>query len=292
MTNEYQKAKLIVELAAIAAYHGEAFLRANQTISSSGVEAYWLASRNRLENWTASLKKLEEQSALDPSPSPTAIKDQWEKLQPLAEEILSSEVLTRIWTAIGCEFDRRNDGRAVEPFVRSILVNHLDVRQRMLRLVFNKLNLRPRPLRTIDRMRRSAERWTDVLLGYVAKCCHINEFAFDADRVHDFATSLKSQTTSPDSVKSLLMVSLRSTFKTSFTTDCPNAELNGKVCEAVLSCYGHDLFDSVGKFKSLWQVRMTNTAADTLGLIECLAAEHTESTIPDHISRGASSNRG
>ena len=274
MSSEYQQAKIIVELAAIAAYHGEAFLRANQAISASGIESYWLASRNRLDAWATALRQLEERSATDCSPSPNEIESQWETLQPLAEEILSSEVLTRIWAAIGCESDRRHESGTIEPFVRSILVNHLDLRQRLLRLVFNKMILRSGSLRTIDRMRRSSERWTDVLLGYVARCCQVNEFAFDAARVHDFSSSLKSRETSQEAVKSLLMSSLRSTFKSSFTTKCPNEILNSQICEAVLSSYGNDLFDSTGQFQSLWQVRMTHVTEDTLGMIECLASEH------------------
>lgn len=274
MTSEYQQAKLLVELAAIAAYHGEAFLRTTSSVSNAGVEAYWIASRSRLENWSHALKDLEERSATDSSPCSVEVEEQWAQTRPLAEEILASEVLTRIWTAIGCEFDRRHDSGDVEPFVRSILVSHLDARHRLLRLVFNRLQLRPGSLRSIDRMRRGAERWTDVLLGYLISCCRVGEFAFDASRVEDFATSLNNQYTSPEAVKSLLMVSLRSTFKTGFSMDCPNAFMNSQICESVLACYGNDLFESTGQFRSLWQVRLAHAAKDTMGMIDCLASEH------------------
>ncbi len=274
MYHEYRHAMALVELAALTAYHAEAFVRSAKCMSQSGVESYWTKSRSRLEAWSWALKQLE--SAADGHRKHVGSRgapDLWSHLLPLAEEILTSELLTRVWAAIGCQLDFATQASATTPFVRSILVSHLETRHRLLRLVFHTLKLPIDQQRRIDQIRRRCERWNDVLLGYLVHTAEVAEFAFDADRVQDFSTSLCSQAATAEATKSLLMISLRTTFGSGFADNCPNPELNQQVCEAVLSCYGSDVFDAVGKFQSVWQIRLTQATNDTQSMIACLASE-------------------
>ncbi len=282
MPNDYRQARLLVELAATTAQHGEALLRATAGLSKSGIESYWLASRNRQEAWLSALKQLDSRACFitahltnqEPQRSTAQL---WEDFVPVAEEILSSEILTRIWTAIGCELDRRNTGEEVEPFVRSILSKHLECRRWLLRLAFEKMVLPASYLKQLDKTRRRVERWNDVLLGYLAGCSQVDEFAFDVDRVHDFESSLRSQDSSEEATKALLMVSLRSTFDSGYSGKCPNPRLNARICESVLACFGSDILEATGMFHSVWETRLEHAANDTQSMIDCLAAEHEHS---------------
>ncbi len=274
MTNDYQQAQLLVELAATVAYHGEAFLRSTASVSRKGVESYWLASRNRIDGWSVALKHLEAWADCgEPARGAVAEDAIWGQLLPLAEEILASEVLTRVWAALGCAFDSRTQTDDVAPFVRSAFVSHLESRHRLLRFGLEKTELSAERVRHLDRIRRQAERWTDVLLGYLVHHTDIREFAFDDNRVEDFALSLRNPSSSSDMVKSLLLVSLRTTFGPGFSGACPHPQLNGEICQAVLSCFSADVFDSVGPFHAVWEVRLSQTADDTQGMIDCLASE-------------------
>jgi len=276
MGTNYRKGDQLVELASLVAYHGDAFLRSTTGMSRSGVESYWSASRNRLNDWSESLKQLEttaKQIAYREHQEQFA-DEVWNKTLPLIEEILTSEILTRVWTAIGCELDRRSSTEEIEPFVRSTLVGHLEIRHRLLRLVFNKLKLTDDHLRQIDQIRRRAEKWNDILLGYLVNCCQVEEFAFDVNRVLDFASSLHTQSPSSETTRALLLASLRSSFTEGFTGKCPNPKSNEKICEAILASFGSDIFDSTGQFQSLWEVRLRQAAKDTQGMIDCLASEH------------------
>ena len=277
--NDYHQAKRLVEIAAIAAQHGEALLRSKSVISRTGIESYWLASRNRQEIWNTTLKQLEMRAAviskrLEDSKNSVAIRQFWEDYQPLAEEILASETLTRVWTAIGSESDRNHQTAEVTPFVQSVFTKHLECRNRLLRLAVQKITLPDTNIKQLDTMRRRAERWSDVLLGYLVRSIDLQAYAFDISRVRDFSVSLSNENQSADITQSLLMISLRSTFQAAYTGNCPNAALNGRICEAVLSCFGSDIFDSVGAMESVWQLRLANATKDTTGMIECLAAEH------------------
>lgn len=276
MTTDYRKGEQLVELAALTAYHGDAFLRSATGMSRTGVESYWAASRNRLNAWSQSLKQLETVARQMAYKDEYEVygKEIWEKTLPLIEEILTSEVLTRIWTAIGCELDRRNETEEIEPFLRSTLVGHLEIRHRLLRLVFNKLKLDEEQLKRVDQIRRRAEKWNDILLGYLIKSCRIEEFAFDVNRVVDFAASLSHETPIGETTHSLLLSSLRSSFKEGLGGNCPNPKINENVCEAILASFGSDIFDCTGPFHSLWKVRLRLAANDTQGMIDCLASEH------------------
>ncbi len=289
MTNDYQQAQLLVELAATVAYHGEAFLRSTASVSRKGIESYWLASRNRIDAWSAGLKQLETEVQRQEAEEAVLAAGQresiWDDLLPLAEEVLASEILTRVWAALGCAFDARTQTDDVAPFVRSALVSHLESRHRMLRFVMERSELSSERIRHIDRIRRQAERWTDVLLGYLIHYTDIREFAFDDNRVEDFALSLRNPSSSTDMVKSLLLVSLRTTFGPGFSGACPHPQLNGEICQAVLSCFAADVLDAIGPFQSVWEVRLSQTADDTQGMLDCLAAEIRSSPARQHPRR-------
>lgn len=274
MNSGYQQSKMLVELAALAAYHGNAFLNSVSAISRAGIETYWLASRNRMDAWSTEMKRLESVTAERAKQGKFEVDDAlWMSLAALNEEIMISEVLTRVWTTLGCQFDRGSETHEAEPFVRSVFTGHLEARHRLMRLAFEKMNLSAVQARRADRVRRHAERWTDVLLGYLASTCETDEFAFEPDRVADFATSLCGHH-APGLAQSLLMVSLKSTFEDGFLDRCPNPGYNREIAAAVLACYGPDVFDSIGLFKTIWQTRLSNIARDTQGMLDCLIAEH------------------
>ena len=278
MVQDFRKADVLVELASLVAYHGDAFLRAQTGISRSGVASYWCASRQRFDAWSVGLKRLENLSRqlayADPRRTSTLQDQIWDQLQPLIEEILASEILTRTWAAIGCELDRRNEAYDIESFVRSILVGHMEIRHRLLRLVFNKLQLTEHQLKHVDQIRRRTERWTDVILGYLVSSCPMDEFAFDVNRVIDFSQSLRRDLPTADQTRHLLLASLKTSFESGFTGRCPNPHANEKICEAVLASFGSDILDCTGDYESLWEARLKQAAQDTQGMIDCLAAEH------------------
>lgn len=274
MNPSYQRAKMLVELSALAAYHGNAFLSSGASMSRSGIESYWLASRNRMDSWAVEMKRLETLTANRSKEGKFKVDDPtWEALAALNEEIMVSEILTRIWTTLGCELDERTKNCESGPFVRSVFTGHLEARHRMMRLAFEKMNLSPLQARKADKVRRHSERWTDILLGFLESTCKTREFAFEPDRVVDFSASLCGHH-APGMAQSLLMVSLRSTFRDGFLDRCPNPGYNEEIVSAVLGCFGPDVFDSIGLFKSLWQTRLANTARDTQGMLDCLIAEH------------------
>ena len=125
-------ARELVELAAILSAQGPMLIRSSPQLSSHGVQQYWTASKCRLDRWARNLKSFAADAAqLDTA----AVRMQWPLVRGVLEEILTGEVLTRVWTAVLCLYDRQHGGNEFESLARSIMIGHLEARHRVLMLL-------------------------------------------------------------------------------------------------------------------------------------------------------------
>ncbi len=107
----------LVELGAIVAAHGPVLAKSQGQIPRSCIEDYWVASKCRLERWSYALRQFTDQ----PKPDEAQQTHAWRELRPVLEEILTGEVLTRVWTAVACAYDRHQEKSETEPIVRSVI---------------------------------------------------------------------------------------------------------------------------------------------------------------------------
>lgn len=262
----------LVEVAALVAGQAPALLRTQPHCSESGLEQYWVASKCRLDRWGRTLKQYSTRMQ-EPAVPRSLL---WNAAQPLLEEILASEVLTRVWTAVGCGVDAINQGRDIGPIVRGVYIGHQEARNRVLALMLQGQGFGVEAAVTLNRLRHRIERWTDMLLGYVHTACDAREFAFDPQRVAEFADDVRHEQQQPGGpiAWQVVLTSLRTAFARSLPCEPVNADLHERICASILSCFDAEQFDSCGVFKSLWLVRMSNVAKDTQGMIDSLLAEH------------------
>jgi hypothetical protein len=191
------------------------------------------------------------------------------------EEIITGEVLTRVWTAVVRGFEKHKGLQEAEPVVRSVFVGHLEARRKTLRLLVSGDRVSTRDVVALNRLRRRTERWTDMLLGYLTPRYDIRDLAFDPNRAIDFAAGLRSERGQSWGVQAwpLVLSSLRAAFVSGMDPHAPNNDLNARIASSVLACFGPDLFDSTGQFQSLWQARLTHTTSDTLVMMKQLLGE-------------------
>jgi hypothetical protein len=260
----------LVEVAALVAGQAPVLLKLDRRVSECALEQYWVSAKCRLDRWGRALKQFSTE--IQEGAPRSAL---WNAAQPVLEEILTSEVLTRIWTAVGCALDRQHCASETAPIVRSIYVGHLEARNRVLNLMLHGQGFGVEAAVQLNRLRHRIERWIDMLLGYVQTAGDAQEFAFDPDRMLDFADDIGHEQVSPGGQLAWQMVlaSLRTNFHAGLAETLPNDDLNQRITAAVLSAFDTDAFDSSGVFKSLWLVRMSNVANDTQGLIDTLLAD-------------------
>jgi hypothetical protein len=262
-------ARELVELAAIVSAHGPVLVRGRPRISPAAIQQYWTASKCRLDRWARILRAITADMQGCNSGNPRM---QWPYVRSVLEEVLTGEVLTRVWTAVLVACDRHSGEEDAEPVARSVLIGHLEARHRVLTLLVRGPAVPAEAAVKLNHLRRRAERWTDLLVGYLAGLEDVSEFAFDPDRAKDFAQDLGYQCNQPNGRKAwpLVLASLRAAFHQGLEPISPNTDLNATIASSILACFPSELFDSTGLFRSLWLLRLSNAASDLQGMIEDL----------------------
>jgi hypothetical protein len=268
-------ARELVELSAIVSAHGPVLVRGVERISSSGMEEYWTASKIRLDRWGFCLREF-----MAKANDSKWLKAQWPHICGVLEEIITGEMLTRVWTAVVCAHDRQHRADDAEPIVLSVLSGHLEARHRVLTLLVGGPGMSAEDALKLNHLRRRTERWTDMLVGYLAGLHDSCRFAVDPRRATDFSQDLHYQSQHPGGRHAwpLVLASLRAAFQQGMTQQSPNADLNGRIASSILSCFQPELFDSTGLFCSMWLMRLVNAANDAQSMIDELLC--TEKTLP------------
>jgi hypothetical protein len=264
-------ARELIELAAIVSAHGPVLIRGCRRLSAAGVEEYWTASKCRLDRWGRSLTSFRDAVA---TPDCRAREASWPTVRGVLEEILATEILTRTWTAVLCGHDRHHGADEAGPIGRSVMIGHLEARHRVLALLVGGPGIDAEQAVKLNYLRRRCERWTDLLVGYLAGLHDVSEFAVDPQRARDFAVDLqfRSNLQGGRHAWPLVLASLRSAFRQGLSPMSPNADLNARIATSILGCFQPELFDSTGIFRSLWLWRLCNVTNDAAGMIEDLLA--------------------
>ncbi len=258
-----------VQLAAYLAIHAPEYLRGNTGHSPVALEQYWIASKCRLDRWGIRLKThsqlLESGSAMD-------LPRFWNAARPVIEEILVSDILTRVWISICVAHDRIQRKSVAEPVARSVFLGHMEARNRALNLLLHGRGLEATMMVPLNRLRRRTERWTDMLLGYVAADTDVNSFGYDQARVREFGSDIRSErgATPKQTSWTLLLETAIEAFGNQLVSEPSNADLNRDIASAVMACFGADLFDQNTVINPMWESRILHLADDAQSLVEQL----------------------
>jgi hypothetical protein len=254
----------LVQLAALVATHGPCLLHGGGQLSGIGLQRYWTASKCRLDRWS---RALAEYSSTAPSELP---RYRWKAIRPVVEEILLSEVLVRVWTAVLVAHDRYSGQTEAEPIARSVLTGQMEARHRALKLLMHAPGVRIADAVELNRLRRKSERWTDLLLARLAQNCTIEELAIDPERAVAFANDLQHESDQGQGEISwpILLSSLQASFEVKPRGKSPNCDLNERIAASILACFPPGLFDSTGQFRSLLMARIRYVAEDAQCLLD------------------------
>lgn len=238
------------EFASLLAYHLPAIIEYREAFATSEINQYWIESRSRLEQWH---RVLAEYHMIDADMRPFAMQAWWSEQQTVMEEIIVTDILTRMVAAVGLAIDQKWQQREIEPVSHSIFVSHLEARNRVFQLVlFGRGSSATQSLQ-LNRLRRAVERWIDRLL---APICFIEpsarRYAVDADRL-----DANLQDYSEDSIPevrclsdSLSRSAMRCTLTSRTRPRAANPEHNDRIVDSVIALLPVKAFDSLGWLKS------------------------------------------
>lgn len=172
-------------------------------------------------------------------------------LASLTEEILVSELMSRVVAGVFAICDARCGRRAAGPFARSALLDLMQAKHWAL----SRMVRGPQPLGAylrINQLRRKTERWCDCLLGSLPDSHAATQFAIQADRMRDFSS--RSTPGSSQASRYLTLVSLRLAMPASTIQDAKRCETYRALMRSLMSFWPEESFDSHGLLGGpLWQ---------------------------------------
>jgi hypothetical protein len=258
-------ARDLAELAALLAVNAPSLIRGGDSIGPAISEEYWAASKCRLQRWSRVLRQLTAVTTVASLP-PTL---SWPRVVPVLEEILVTELLTRVWAAIASARDAARNEDELAPVASNVFAGHLDARRQLLALMAAEAVFTSHQARQLDQLRRRIERWTDMLLAHLPRPFAL-PYAFDTARARDFADDLDHDAVASQSLVTceLMLASLRASFAAGLAERPANTDLNRRIGLAVLHLIPEDASGSAGSAKPCWLARMDRMADETDGLID------------------------
>ena len=183
----------------------------------------------------------------------------WRDHVVILEEILVSEILTRIVAAIGDALDTRCKTDEVAPITHAIQLSHLEATNRVQHLMLRGRGSTVQDTVRLNRLRTGVERWTDVLLGRISiDSSDRIRYGFDHARVRSHTQEMRSYGwgATRETALWLMNAAMRDLLsrRTSPHTALPVANRN--VAESVMMMLQDELFDDLGTLKSLKQHRI------------------------------------
>ena len=250
---------LTADLAAIMSQHGPAILHGSDRVPAEAVSQYWSASRNRLELWHQAMARY--RSAED-SGNTLRLRTWWKEHAGVMEEVLVTEMLTRVVAAIAAGLDTVQHVDEISPVTHAVFLSHLEARNRVQQIMlFGRGNSVTDAVR-LNRLRAVVERWTDTMIGRVSiELPELTKYGINVDRAKQYASEAREYSVgvAARTTTWLMNAAMNDTLRrrTSKHTSLPGA--NHAVASSVVMMLRPDLFDSVGALKSLWLHRLSST---------------------------------
>ena len=197
--------------------------------------------------------------------------DPWPALEIVVQEILLSELLSRVWSATVLTHDWYHQTDELHGLVHSVHVSHIEAKNRALRILLSGQATNETAFDRINRVRRRLERWTDLFLGQLPRGDKAIIFGFD--RQSRCKTSTRSSgirrtgichpPASADGFVRRDLIRDRTQF-------AANPELNREIAAGILACFPSDRFDSHGLPKSVQSIWIEKSQNDTQMLLDQL----------------------
>jgi len=258
----------LVELAARIAVSSSAESQPVHDPKGRSIQTYWSAARCRADRWTRAIRRQGEMILRGEITS----REAWTRFEPLFQEILASELVSRIAAAAACASDARRQEVERAPVARSVFASHLDVRAKVLQLLLTGERHGVAAAKNLNDFRRRVERWTDLLLAHMASVTDVHEFAFEPNRSADFADDLNSGESFEKQhlAQELLFASFRGSLLSHLTAASPNADLNETIGRSLTALFCHNA--GPADIELGWLARISQMTDDAQEMLDEIAA--------------------
>ena len=241
-------------------------------------DQYWTNSKCRAQRWQSALRMFDSDieaanQRLNDDQAP--VHDPWPALSIVAEEIIFSELLTRIWSAVISQHElKRNqnsegDNNDLSAIAHGVLIGQIEARNRVCRMILNAPRWADDISDRLNKIRNMAERWTDLLLSQLDSIEAARPFAFDEKRLLDFycdrtGVSVEVQ----QRANQLLLNSLSQDLKSVASEFPANPDANRKIVYGVLACFANDSQAMCVLPSNIWNLKLDANHANQQQLVD------------------------
>jgi len=246
----------LADLATILAHHGPAMFARHSPVSRDVAHRYWVASRGRLDLWHQTMARYSQARS---SGDPFRMRRWWDEHLPVMEEILTSELLTRVVTALADGIDRRLGRDEFSPIAEAVYWTHLEARNRVQSTMLDRRGCSVRDAVRLNQLRRTLETWIDMLIGQLAGHDDLLvRFGIDPSRtrLHARESMIGSTAGSWPVLAALTRSSLSESLRGKLSPAAALPQANRAVTDSILQMLRPDLFDGYGTLKSVWLQRI------------------------------------
>lgn len=254
----------LVELTAAMALQTPIWSQQSSGLPGAKVKGYWTFSRQRLNQWHEQLHRIREQLNRPGAIRRAAL---WAEAQPVIEEVLLSEMLTRYFACFTNHLERHGTDLDSSPIARNIFQGHLEVRNRCLQLLVYAPGLPVELSVHLNRIRHLMERWSDQLFAGLADDMEVEPYCFELEHVQAMA---RERSVGEDAVSnrlwwSLLLAGFRGNVSGRLDRRSNSPRLNGMIAQQILGMVSHDQFDGLGLLKSIRMRSLESICDETDG---------------------------
>jgi D-alanyl-D-alanine dipeptidase len=259
-------ASQLAEIGSWVAIHSSNLVFGEQEQPMLAASSYWTASKIRLQRWITTLKMFEE-DIREPDPN----HDPWPALEIVVQEILYSEVLTRVWSATVVTHDWYHESDELHGLAHAVYVSHVEAKNRALRILLLGQAANETAFDRMNVLRRRLERWTDLFLGQLPRGEKAANFGFDRQRVKDFNAEQRVHIGAEfENRQKVLVASFACDLLQDRVDYSANPETNREIAAGILACFPSDRFDSNGLPKSAQMIWLEKSQNDTQMLVDHL----------------------
>ena len=243
---------LTADLASLLSEHGPAIIRGRSVFAPQAVAGYWAVSRNRFELWHQTLARYrhaEESGEFHP------LRDWWRDHVVVLEEVLVTEILTRVIAALAATIESNTGIEETSPVTHAVHTSHMEARNRVQKIMlFGRGNSIEDAVR-LNRLRQTVERWTDAMIGRMAIQSTRNlQYAYDPVRAAHYSEDMRrlGHGAARHTAMWLMNASMHDTLCRQTSERAALSEANRAISQNALLMLRPNLFDSLGTLKSIW----------------------------------------
>lgn len=257
----------LADLAATLSEHGPSLLELRPRVPAETIMNYWAASRSRHELWHRAMGRYRDaKNATDFG----LLRDWWSEHLVVLEEILVSELLTRVVATIGSETAKAEPSadheshESLAAVTHNVYLAHLEASNRVARIVLESAGCSIQEIVRLNRLRYGVERWADWLIGRVSVDRDRSfDYCIDVARARSFCEEVRESGLSShrDTTTWLMNAAMREMLVRRTSEHEALGQANHDVASSVLALFRPELFDDYGVPKSVWLHRLQREAA-------------------------------